>query len=86
MDLVLGRGGGVEPALRGADSEDHRTAFLAYLELADGVVGQRRLLGHAELLYSELEALLATGDDAEEVHYEGLGRQRSESASADGVG
>ena len=86
VDLVPGRGGGVEPALRGADGEDHGTGLLPYLQLADGVVGQGRLLRYAELFEPELEALLAAGDDVEEIHYEGLGRQRSEPASADGVG
>ena len=37
-DGVLGGGGGVEPALRGSDGEDHGPGLLSDLELCDGVV------------------------------------------------
>src|SRR5215218_6240671 len=85
-DPVQGRGGSVEAALPVVRGEDHRAGSLPDPELADGVVRDERVLRHAELLEPELHPLLAASHDVEEVHDQGLGRERGEPPSANGVG
>src|SRR5215207_6188969 len=85
-DPVRGRGGGVEAALPAAGGEDHRAGSLPDPELADGVVRDDRVLRHAELLEPELHPRLAASHEGEEVHDQGLGRERGEPPSANGVG
>jgi len=72
----LAERGGVEGALLVAGGEDHGSCSLLDPELPDGVAGEKRILRDAKLLQPELEALLAAGDDIQEVHDQGLGRER----------
>src|SRR5918995_13770 len=85
-DPVRGRGGGVEAALPVVRGEDHRAGSLPDPELADGVVRDERVLRHDELLKPELHPLLPASHDVEEVHDQGLGYERGEPPSANGVG
>src|SRR5215211_5752732 len=85
-DPIRGRGGGVETALPVAGGEDHGAGSLPDPELADGVARDERVLWHAELLEPELDPLLAASHDVEEVHDQGLGRERGEPPSPNCVG
>src|SRR5829696_7702090 len=85
-DPIRGRGGGVEAALPVAGGGEHRPGSLPDLELADGVVRDERVLRHAELLEPELDPFLAASHDVEEVHDQGLGRERGKPPSANCVG
>jgi hypothetical protein len=68
------------------DGDDHGAGSLPDPELADGVVGDERVLRDPELFEPELDPLLAPRDDVQEVNDQGLGREGGKPPPPDGVG